>query len=123
MNDDSDLESLIAAMARGEPLDWEAAFRRATLPSDRARLKALASIHRIAAFSHEQWQNSTAEPATAGQMVGAYELESLIGSGGMGAVWRGPRPDCRHAVLATIPEYESDHALDDRPGRRVPQVV
>lgn len=96
MQDDSDLESLIAAMARGEPLDLEAAFRRVTRPSDRARLEALAGIQRIAAFSHEQWRDlATGEAATAGQMVGAYELETLIGSGGMGAVWRARRVDGR----------------------------
>jgi serine/threonine-protein kinase len=123
MNDANEFERLIAAMASGESVDWDAARERATTAEDRARVEALRGIEQIAAFSHAQWERFSpvlesvlggpdaelARPATvpiaapgSGHSVGAYTLESPIGEGGMGTVWLARRSDGRFEARAAV---------------------
>ena len=57
MSDEGDLERLIGSLASRTPIDWDAASGGASDKSARARLAALRTIERIAAFSHERWQS------------------------------------------------------------------
>jgi serine/threonine-protein kinase len=123
MNDANEFERLIAAMASGESVDWDAARERATTADDRARVEALRGIEQIAAFSHAQWERFSpvlegvlGEQATAlervanapgaapgsGHTVGTYTLESPIGEGGMGTVWLARRSDGRFEARAAV---------------------
>ncbi len=120
MTDDRKIEELIAKMTRGEPIDWDAAWNRATTDEGRARLEALRGIDQIAAFNHAEWERfapllahlremesdgpapESPTPPLAGATIGAYTLESPLGVGGMGEVWLARRSDGRFEGRAAI---------------------
>ena len=55
MTGQNDIDKLIASMASGEPIDWDAARKLGLTDEDQARIEALRGIDQIAAFSHAQW--------------------------------------------------------------------
>lgn len=110
MSGESDIDRIIASMASGDSVDWGAA-REQVGADEQACVDALQGIERIAAFSQAQREKLApfGEPAfhlytaaLAGRTVGAYTLESLIGEGGMGAVWLARRSDGRFEGRAAV---------------------
>jgi serine/threonine-protein kinase len=113
MTEHDDIERVIASMASGEPIDWDAARAQAMTGDERARIEALRGIEQIAAFSHVHWEEADRQddalpgrrdPAAslAGRVLGAYTLESPIGEGGMGSVWLARRSDGRFEGRAAV---------------------
>src|SRR5262245_14358582 len=112
---ESVIDRLAASMARGEPVDWDAAVRFATTDEERMRIDALRAVERVAVFTHARWEALAPlvegalatsplhgervvpepAPALAGERIGAYTLESELGAGGMGSVWLARRSDGR----------------------------
>lgn len=94
-----------------QALDVEASQRESWLAKLAAsdstladELRALLAIHdanHAAQFLEHSPLNPRVEPV-AGLKVGAYTLESLLGSGGMGSVWRARRSDGRFDAQVAI---------------------
>lgn len=91
-------------LAESERAQWLEAMR-ASNPGLAARLQELLDEHR-AAENKRYLEKGPDLPAVsrglAGQKVGAYRLISLIGQGGMGAVWLAERSDGRFERKAAV---------------------
>src|SRR5262249_35758529 len=70
---------------------------RAEKPEIAAFLDELLASHRAAEEEHflEQHPDLPREPSLAGQIIGAYKLNTPLGQGGMGSVWLAERGDGR----------------------------
>jgi serine/threonine-protein kinase len=80
-----ELESWLAELERSEP-DTARALRDAL--AEKARLEA-------EGFLEGNVMRHAPPPSLAGQRIGAYTLDSLLGEGGMGTVWLAHRSDGR----------------------------
>ena len=84
------------AMTEAGRAEWLASLRVQNPPLA-AELEALLQEHQVLAQEYFLEQGPGVPPAfqpsMAGQIVGAYTLNSLIGEGGMGSVWLGERND------------------------------
>ena len=107
-------------------LDLEAGARTAWLasvdaddPTLAAELRSLLEERRV--LSGEGFLEAQAPPhpvsSLAGEKVGAYRLESPIGQGGMGTVWRARRSDGRFEGTAAVKLLNASllgHSGEDR---------
>ena len=98
------------AVPEAEQANWLAALA-AHDPDVHARVSALIAADRdaeAASFLHAQpaaagsVRDDTPEPTLAGQRLGPWQIERLIGTGGMGQVWLARRTDGLYEGLAAI---------------------
>ena len=84
MNPDDDIDALIADLLQG----------RAPDPAQRSpATRRVARLARMLAAVGASEPADDAPAALAGSVLGVYRLQRVIGSGGMGEVWRGERVD------------------------------
>jgi serine/threonine protein kinase len=113
MSDDSELDALLDSVASGERVDWEIAEGRAAGPEQRARLRALRDVARLAEFNHTL-QHDVA-PAAAGSEIGRWGdllLLERVGAGAGGEVYRAWDPALQREVALKLARTREDGARE-----------
>jgi len=119
------IEELASRVSDGESVDWAAERARARNPGELRLVEALASLDRLAIAIRSSGSTgaSSADAPTKvdddpmiGTAIGPYRIETFIGRGGMGLVYRAyhPKLDRSAALKFLPPELSADESASRR---------
>jgi eukaryotic-like serine/threonine-protein kinase len=108
----------VLSLHEDERAEWLRSFRTAK-PELADLLFELLEEHRAVAEEHflERCPEAVANSSLAGQIIGAYQLLSPIGQGGMGSVWLAERSDGRFERKVALKFLRFSVASPGGPGR------